>query len=62
MVRMKQKMGQAIARQMNTQGRSWFSRGWDRTRVADREHLNYLLETYLPRHEREEGGIFRKYN
>jgi REP element-mobilizing transposase RayT len=61
MVRMKRKMGQAIAKKLGTSGRKWISRGWDRRRVAGREHFSYLMETYLPKHEAEEGGIFRRY-
>jgi hypothetical protein len=60
--RMKRKMGQALAKMEGTSGRPWFSRGWDRTRVKDEEHLKYLLETYLPDHEATQAGIFRKYS
>jgi hypothetical protein len=61
MTRVKQKMGQQLAKQADTSGRPWFSRGWDLTPVRDRAHFDHLIETYLPDHERFQGGIFRKY-
>ena len=30
--------------------RTWFAKQPSRKRVKDREHLNYLMKTYLPRH------------
>jgi hypothetical protein len=59
--RAKQKMGQRLAQMENTSGRPWFSRGWDLTPVRNREHFHYLMETYLPDHERKQGGIFCAY-
>jgi hypothetical protein len=37
-------------------GRAVLSRGGDRKRVGDAEHLAYLVEVYLPRHRRY-GGL-----
>jgi len=62
MVRIKRKMGQTLAKRMNTCGRPWFSRGWDTQPVKNREHFNHHLTEYLPRHESEQAGIFRKYD
>jgi hypothetical protein len=59
--RAKQKMGQQLAKGEGTSGRPWFSRGWDLTPVRDQTHFDYLVETYLPDHERYQGGIFRRY-
>ena len=60
--RMKRKMGQMVAKLNGTSGRPWFSRGWDLTAVRTRAHLEYLLKTYLPKHEKREGGIVRIYD
>jgi hypothetical protein len=60
--RAKQKMGQQLAKYDGTVGRPWFSRGWDLSPVRDRGHLDYLMETYLPDHERFQGGIFRTHS
>jgi hypothetical protein len=54
-------MGQQLAKIGETTGRPWFSRGWDLTPVRNREHFDHLLDTYLPDHERFQGGIFREY-
>ncbi len=62
LTRMKQKMGQAVARHEKTNGRRpWFSRGWDITPVRDREHFDHHLRTYLPKHEHREGGTVKVY-
>lgn len=61
MVRMKRKMGQGLAKLREIRGRKWFSRGWDITPVKGRAHLDYLLTEYLPKHETEQAGIFRRY-
>jgi hypothetical protein len=58
-VRMKRKMGQAVAQKMGTRGRPWFSRGWDATPVRTQDHFDHLMEVYLPGHEAEQAGIFR---
>jgi hypothetical protein len=60
--RLKQKMGQAVAKLNSTNGRPWFSRGWDLSRVADKAHFDYLLGTYLPKHATRENGIVRIYD
>ncbi|MGD0388202.1 MAG: hypothetical protein ABSC42_04525 [Tepidisphaeraceae bacterium] len=59
-IRAKRKMGQMIAKTMETKDRPWLSRGWDLTPVRDREHFDFLVAKYLPKHEREEG-IARTY-
>lgn len=55
--RLKQKMGQAVAKVNGTSGRQWFSRGWDLTRIRDREHFDYMVSKYLPRHAGRERGV-----
>jgi hypothetical protein len=47
--RFKQRLGAAISRHQNRPG-PWFSRGRSRKHVRDRKHLDYLMNTYLPRH------------
>lgn len=47
-----------LSKQDGTTGKRWFSRGHDCTPVDDREHLNHLIEDYLPKHAKE-GGMFR---
>jgi hypothetical protein len=61
MIRMKRKMGQALAKLHGTCGRRWLSRGWDTTPVKARPHFDHLRTEYLPEHEIEQAGIFRKY-
>jgi hypothetical protein len=56
-IRLKRKMGQAVAKFNETSGRQWFSRGWDLTRIRDREHFDFMVGKYLPRHEGREGGL-----
>ncbi|MGD0541939.1 MAG: hypothetical protein ABSB33_10510 [Tepidisphaeraceae bacterium] len=58
-VRMKQKMGQAVARSQQTVGRQWFSRGWDMTPVRERAHFDRFVSSYLPKHASEEDGLVR---
>jgi hypothetical protein len=60
-VRMKRKMGQRIAQLHATDGRPWFSRGWDTKPVRDKKHFDYLIGEYLPAHEIEQAGICRVY-
>ena len=55
--RLKQKLGQSAAKLNQTQNRPWLSRGWNTTPIRNREHLNYLLTEYLPKHETEQHGI-----
>jgi REP element-mobilizing transposase RayT len=59
--RLKQKMGQAVAKHMHTTGRQWFSRGSNISPVRNRDHFNFLCETYLPRHQGREEGIVHIY-
>ncbi|HEY7120761.1 MAG TPA: transposase [Tepidisphaeraceae bacterium] len=61
MVRMKRKMGQALAKLRGTCSRPWFSRGWDCTPVKNEGHFDYLVTEYFPEHETEQEGIFRGY-
>ena len=61
MVRMKRKMGQAIAKVRETCGRPWLSRGADVKPVRDRGHFDHLVGEYLPKHETEQAGMFRRY-
>jgi len=56
--RIKSIVGLRLSQQQGTVGNRWFSRGKDATVVSSRKHLYYLLETYLPRHELAESGIF----
>jgi hypothetical protein len=62
LARLKRKMGQCLAKMMNTRGRPWLSRGWDITPVRRPEHLEHLLSVYLPKHESEQAGLFRRYS
>lgn len=50
-----------LSKQDGTTGNRWFSRGCDCTPVKDREHLNYLLTTYLPKHL-QEGGVVQVFD
>jgi hypothetical protein len=59
--RLKQKMGQAIAKFSGTSGRQWFSRGWNLTRIRDREHFDFMVGKYLPRHAEGERGVVHVY-
>jgi hypothetical protein len=59
-IRLKQKMGQAMAKKHETNGRPYFSRGWDLTPIRRMPHFQYHIQTYLPKHDKE-GGIFRRY-
>jgi hypothetical protein len=61
-VRMKQKMGQSLAKMHGTSGRPYFSRGWDLTRVNDRRHFDFLLQKYFPKHAENEGGTVQTYD
>jgi hypothetical protein len=58
--RSKQRMGQALAKKHQTNGRPYFSRGWDLTPIRRMPHFRYHIETYLPRHANQ-GGTFRLY-
>jgi len=50
----KQLLGMMLSRHFEQKGRKWFSRKGSRKRVRDREHLEYLITTYLPSHR----GLF----
>jgi REP element-mobilizing transposase RayT len=60
-VRLKRKAGQVLAKRHGTNGKPYFSRGWDVTRVKGRGHFEHLIGTYLPEHQETQAGIFRKY-
>jgi hypothetical protein len=60
--RIKSIAGYKLSQWLGTKGNRWFSRGSDITAVKDAAHLQYLLETYLPRHELREGGVFRRWD
>lgn len=59
MIGMKRQMGQALARDYDTCGRPWFSRGWDVNRVRDRAHFAPLVEVCLAAHATQQDGGFR---
>ena len=61
LTRFKRVCGLRLARLSKLDGRKWFSRGWDITRVADFRHFDYLIHEYLPKHV-DEGGIVRVYD
>ena len=50
-----------LSKQEGTIGNRWFSRGCDCIAVEDREHLNHLIEAYLPKHCTE-GGVVTVYD
>ena len=62
LVRLKRKMGQALAKWAGTQEKPWFSRGWDLTPVRKRSHFDHLVNIYLPQHEENQAGVFKKYS
>jgi hypothetical protein len=51
-LRMRSSIKGSITRYLNNQiaRREWFVEGGSRKRVKDREHFDYLVATYLPRH------------
>jgi hypothetical protein len=59
--RIKSIVGWRLSQQLGTTGNRWFSRGKDATLVKNDGHLRYLVDTYLPRHETLEGGVFAKW-
>lgn len=50
-----------LSKQAEQPGTRWFSRGAGCTAVTDRDHLNHLIQIYLPKHA-EEGGMVRVYD
>ncbi|MEM6258277.1 MAG: hypothetical protein AAF711_17490 [Planctomycetota bacterium] len=46
-----------LSKREESTGNRWFSRGCDCTPVNDRDHLNHLLEHYLPKHRHESGIV-----
>ena len=60
--RIKSIAGCKLSQRISTKGNRWFSRGNDITAVKDAAHLEHLLETYLPRHETNEGGLFCRWD
>ena len=57
---LKQKLGRDLSKRQATKGHRWFSRGCDEEFVSDRDHFEYLLAEYLPKHLRESGIIWRE--
>ena len=55
----------SLTRQLNRQfeTRSWFAKQPSRKRIEDREHFEYLIGSYLPRHRgwkwNEQDGMYR---
>lgn len=60
--RIKSIVGLRLSQQLGTTGNRWFSRGEDVGVVADQKHLEYLIATYLPRHELVERSVFKCWN
>lgn len=58
LTRYKRIAGCRLAKAADVRGRKWFSHGWNISPVRAREHFEYLVTTYLPKHERE-GGLVR---
>ncbi len=54
---LKRLLGLALSKDAGTTGNRWFSRGRDAKRIADRKHLDHLVNVYLPGHQ-SQGGIF----
>ncbi len=54
MRRLKNSLSYVLGKCVGPRGRKWFVRGGSRKRVKDAGHLNYLLDTYFPRHP----GVF----
>jgi hypothetical protein len=48
--KLKNLMSFELGRQFSAPGRRWFSGGASRKRVRDRQHFDYLMTKYLPRH------------
>ncbi|HEX3599315.1 MAG TPA: hypothetical protein VHU84_04190 [Lacipirellulaceae bacterium] len=46
------KLRESLSRRLNREvgRRLWFSKSPSRKRVKDRQHFNYLVEVYLPKH------------
>jgi REP element-mobilizing transposase RayT len=51
--RLKNILSYRLGRELATPGRQWFVRGESRRRVRNRDHLQYLIQKYLPSH----GGL-----
>ena len=54
MQKLKNLLSLFLGRATNRPGQRWFVRGGSRKRVKDRDHLDHLLDTYLPDHR----GVF----
>lgn len=59
-IRLKRVAGGKLSNQTNQPGRKWFSRGEHIAPVRGHDHYDYLVNTYLPKHEGE-GGTVRIY-
>jgi len=49
--RLKNVASTMLGRKINDRKGHWFSRSGSRKRVCDRQHFEYLMEVYLPRHK-----------
>ena len=53
---MKRILGWMLAKHTEQAGRKWFSRKGSRKPVRDRQHLEHLMQTYLPDHAKGRRG------
>ncbi len=53
--KLKRIIGMKLSHAKKTTGNRWFSRGQDTKRVIDDEHFDYLVDTYLPEHQKQNG-------
>jgi hypothetical protein len=54
----KRLLGMRFSQTRGTPGAKWFARGHDERTVKDREHFDYLMHDYLPKHRREAGTVW----
>lgn len=57
---LKRLIGFGLGTRVGPRGQRWLSRGESRKRVRDRANLTHLLTSYLPKHEREGGMVWRE--
>ena len=55
---LKRILGYQLTRQSGTNGHRWFSRGYSRKHIRDRDHFDRLLRCYLPNHRRQHGLVW----
>ena len=58
--KLKSVLGWALSKQRGGKGHRWFSRGEDTTPVERREHFDYVLGKYFPKHVKEGGICWRE--